>query len=47
MRKGDVVITYADTSNLFKDFNYKPKIKIDVGVNEFIKWYLNIYKKLK
>ena len=47
MQKGDVVITYADTSNLFKDFNYKPKIKIDVGVNEFIKWYLNIYKKLK
>ena len=42
---GDVDITYCDTSLLEKDFNYSPKVDINEGIKEFIKWYKEYYKK--
>jgi UDP-glucuronate 4-epimerase len=39
MQPGDVERTWADTSALLKDYNYKPTTKIDKGIYEFVVWY--------
>lgn len=39
MQKGDVYKTYADCSELEKDYNYKPSVNIEEGVKEFINWF--------
>ena len=39
MQPGDVEITYADTSELKKDFGYCPQTSLQDGLHEFIKWY--------
>jgi len=43
IQPGDVESTYADTSELIKDFNYKPYTPLDLGVSEFAKWYREFY----
>lgn len=43
MQPGDVPITYADTSALEKDFNFKPSTDLRDGLKEFAKWYYNFY----
>ena len=45
MQDGDVASTYADTSGLMNDFNYKPFTPLNEGVNSFIKWFQEFYKK--
>jgi UDP-glucuronate 4-epimerase len=45
IQAGDVESTYADTSGLIEDFNYKPFTSLDKGVNEFINWFKTYYKK--
>ena len=45
MQKGDVPITYSDTSDLEKDFNYKPSTPLDVGLGKFAEWYKDYYGK--
>ena len=40
---GDVLATWADTSNLLNKFNYKPITNIDVGVSRFVEWYRLFY----
>ncbi len=45
MQDGDVESTYADTSNLIKDFDYKPDTSLSQGVANFIDWYKTFYKK--
>lgn len=44
MQKGDVEITYADTSELEKDFNYKPSTSLRDGLRRFAEWYKSYYK---
>ncbi len=39
MQKGDVPITYADTSALEKDFGYKPSTSLREGLIQFAEWY--------
>jgi UDP-glucuronate 4-epimerase len=39
IQPGDVPKTWADTSDLEKDFNYKPNITVETGVNKFVAWY--------
>ncbi len=39
MQKGDVPITYADTSALEKDFGYKPSTSLREGLRRFAEWY--------
>jgi UDP-glucuronate 4-epimerase len=39
MQKGDVKITYADTSELKKQFDYQPSIPLKTGITKFIDWY--------
>ena len=43
MQKGDVPITYADTTELEKDFGYKPNTSLREGLREFAKWYKEYY----
>ena len=44
MKKGDVPMTYADTSDLEKDFGYKPSTSLREGLRNFAKWYKSFYK---
>ncbi len=39
MQKGDVPVTYADTSALEKDFGYKPSTSLREGLRQFAKWF--------
>lgn len=43
MQKGDVPITYADTSDLERDFGYKPSTSLREGLRCFAKWYKKYY----
>jgi UDP-glucuronate 4-epimerase len=44
MQPGDVYKTFADVSDLEKDFGYFPDTPIEEGINRFIQWYLEYYK---
>ena len=44
---GDANKTYCDNSKLTKKIQYKFKKNIDLGVKEFVNWYLNYYKTAK
>ena len=43
LQPGDVIDTYADVTDLVKDFKYKPSVKINQGVAKFIQWYKEYY----
>jgi UDP-glucuronate 4-epimerase len=43
MQQGDVPDTYADVDALIKDVNYKPSTSVEVGVENFARWYRNYY----
>lgn len=45
MQKGDVPITYADTSDLERDFGYKPSTSLREGLRNFSVWYKMFYIK--
>lgn len=44
LQPGDVLKTFADTSALEKDFKYKPKFKLQEGIDNFVKWFKDYYK---
>jgi len=39
LQDGDVPDTYANVDDLVEDFNYKPSMSVDKGVENFVKWY--------
>jgi UDP-glucuronate 4-epimerase len=39
MQKGDVNITYADTTRIEKEVNYKPKTDFKKGIGKFVEWW--------
>lgn len=43
MQPGDVPITYADTSDLEKDFGFKPSTTLQEGLKKFAEWYKEYY----
>ena len=43
IQAGDVNQTFANTSLLENDYDYKPQITIDKGINEFVSWYKDFY----
>lgn len=45
MQPGDVPVTYADTSALERDFDYKPSTSLREGLRNFAEWYAEFYKK--
>lgn len=44
MQPGDVPITYADTTPLEKDFEFKPNTSLREGLKRFSIWYKEFYK---
>ena len=45
MQAGDVVSTCADTSELEKAVGFKPSTPVQEGINKFVEWYRDYYKK--
>ena len=45
MQPGDVYQTYADTTALEQDFNYKPKTSMFEGISMLSQWYLSYFKR--
>lgn len=43
MQPGDVPVTYADVSDLERDFGYKPKTSLREGLRKFAQWYAEFY----
>lgn len=44
IQAGDVSKTYADVSHLIEDLNYKPNTPIELGVENFVKWYREFFR---
>ncbi len=45
MQAGDVYQTYADVTDLQRDFGFKPATPLADGLKSFAKWYKGYYKK--
>ncbi|MDO6807534.1 NAD-dependent epimerase [Zobellia galactanivorans] len=45
MQPGDVERTWADVNDLIRDYDYQPNTSVVDGVQKFIEWYKNYYKK--
>lgn len=43
MQPGDVYQTYADVSDLIRDFDFKPSTSIEEGLSNFAEWFLPYY----
>lgn len=43
MQAGDVPVTYADTSDLERDFGFKPHTPLREGLRKFAEWYAAFY----
>jgi len=43
MQPGDVYMTFADTSELERDFGAVPEVRIEEGLKRFAKWYNEYY----
>jgi len=44
LQPGDVPDTYADIDALVRDVDYRPATPVEVGVENFIRWYVDYYK---
>nr|APZ79300.1 UDP-glucose 4-epimerase [Streptococcus suis] len=44
MQAGDVPVTYADTSDLERDFAFSPSTTLREGLRQFAQWYKEYYK---
>ena len=44
MQPGDVYQTYADVSDLMRDYDFKPSTTIEEGLSRFVQWYREYYK---
>ena len=43
MQPGDVPVTYADTSELERDFGFRPSTALRDGLRKFAEWYKDFY----
>ncbi|MCS7152259.1 MAG: NAD-dependent epimerase [Endomicrobia bacterium] len=44
IQPGDVPETFADIDDLIKDIGFKPSTPIEVGIKNFVDWYIEYYK---
>lgn len=44
IQPGDVVATYADVSDLERDFDYRPSTSVQEGMRRTVAWYRDFYK---
>jgi UDP-glucuronate 4-epimerase len=45
LQPGDVPDTYADVDALIEDVGYRPSTPVDIGIKNFVAWYLSYYGK--
>ena len=45
IQPGDVPATYADVTDLVEDLKYKPATPIQQGIDNFVDWYFEFFKK--
>jgi UDP-glucuronate 4-epimerase len=43
MQAGDVLRTYADVTELMRDFDFKPSTTIEEGLERFADWFWEYY----
>ena len=44
IQPGEIEVSEADNSRLYKDYDFKPKVNVDEGVRNFVRWYREFYK---
>jgi UDP-glucuronate 4-epimerase len=44
LQPGDVPDTFADIEDLVRDVGYRPATPVEVGVERFVRWYVDYYK---
>ena len=44
LQPGDVPATYANVDDLVKDVDYKPSMKVEEGIRNFVEWYKDYFK---
>ncbi len=44
IQPGDVEKTWADVSSLKRDYDYNPGTPVEVGIDNFVKWYREYYR---
>jgi UDP-glucuronate 4-epimerase len=44
LQPGDVPDTFADIDELVRDVGYRPATPVEVGVERFVRWYVDYYK---
>lgn len=44
MQAGDVQDTFADVSDLVRDYDYSPNTPLDLGIERFVVWYKSFYE---
>ena len=44
IQPGDIEDTYADVDDLIENFNYQPNTPVEIGIKNFVKWYLSYYE---
>jgi len=42
---GDMHDSWADCTDLERDFNYRPSTPVDEGISKFVDWYLEHYQE--
>ena len=47
LQPGDVPVTFADSSALERDFDFRPSIDIREGLRRFAEWYAEYYRENK
>ena len=45
MQDGDVPATEADVTALESDLGYRPKVRVEEGVQHFVDWYRSYYRQ--
>ena len=43
MQPGEIPVTFADTTNLERDFHFRPNTTLREGLRHFVDWYKNFY----
>ena len=43
MQQGDVYQTFADVTELEKDFGFRPEITLEEGLARYARWYRTYY----
>jgi UDP-glucuronate 4-epimerase len=43
IQSGDVPDTYADVDDLVEQFNFKPSMSLDQGIDNFVSWFKDYY----